>query len=539
MRGDAMSSRSASHAKSAFAQGRRIALLSAGDRNFHVGRSAFVHMAGIAKLFSHRSISGQLAFARISRPLAIVRTSGPRWFLLGVLTCIFACLLPASAGGFATQATEHWAGFQAGAGAPLAFAETGVFGAGADAADAGDEPDATNVGADAAGAGADGTGSASNRRYLLVKDGYRIPSALDGEGNSLAKDGRTGIFVTGNRFAADYAGAEDAAAGDAALDGAASGDSADDAAADVAAVDDGALGGEYTEDERRYYLAMRWEYAGYDTDERTYSTNGQRTCGVHMSGDLDSEQRVWTEKRRVAVRNPENGRIVICSAVAWGPAQANRYGELSPDAMDYLTEGREDANQAWPQFEVLGWCNDEGQPLGPTTLGPDSAGDVEQAVAWMEAGCNDDTVGYSQTGRDSVRSYDGSAQLNADCSSYVYWALVRGGSFFGLYRLQGESAFITGQQDELLALGWKKYPIQDLSELRRGDFLWWSDTDVVGHTEIYVGNGMSAGAWLDENGGIKDGAPGDQTGAECRVINPQGGMASRFTHYYRFEPTGE
>lgn len=68
----------------------------------------------------------------------------------------------------------------------------------------------------------------------------------------------------------------------------------------------------------------------------------------------------------------------------------------------------------------------------------------------------------------------------------------------------------------------------DKAQLRAGDILWRS-----GHTEIYIGNGQTVGAIINEKGTARGGEPGDQTGHEIAIKT----LGNNWTYIYRMPNT--
>lgn len=127
---------------------------------------------------------------------------------------------------------------------------------------------------------------------------------------------------------------------------------------------------------------------------------------------------------------------------------------------------------------------------------------IDAAIAWARRIAQDDTHGYSQAQRWG-KDYD--------CSSYVISALEAGG-----FPMRAHGATYTGNMAAALrACGFRRVNTVDLVrgvELVAGDVL----LNPATHTELYIGNGMCAGAHSSETGG-KYGAVGDQTGNEISI----------------------
>jgi hypothetical protein len=129
-------------------------------------------------------------------------------------------------------------------------------------------------------------------------------------------------------------------------------------------------------------------------------------------------------------------------------------------------------------------------------------GKIENYVKWALDIAADDRHGYSQAVRWSP---------DYDCSSFVISALEAAGLPMRAY-----GATYTGNMGAALkACGFYRVKNVDLSSgagLVRGDIL----LNPVTHTEIYIGDGRTAGAHGSETGG-KYGKAGDQTGNEISV----------------------
>lgn len=123
---------------------------------------------------------------------------------------------------------------------------------------------------------------------------------------------------------------------------------------------------------------------------------------------------------------------------------------------------------------------------------------LEDAVSWAEAIANDDSHGYSQSGREGQ---------DFDCSSLVCRALRAGG-------LSAPSpSFSTRSMGAWLTThGWVWH--EGTLGVARGDVLW-----KVGHTAFAVSGTRTVEALIDERGRITGGKTGDQTGNEITFRN--------------------
>ena len=124
----------------------------------------------------------------------------------------------------------------------------------------------------------------------------------------------------------------------------------------------------------------------------------------------------------------------------------------------------------------------------------------ERYVQWAISIANDDSHGYTQ---DVVLRWG----PDYDCSSLVISSLKKTG-------LNAGYATYTGNmRSELTAHGFRWHT--DFSKLKRGDILLVHSAKRQ-HTEIYIGDGMTVGAHIAENGTVF-GKTGDQTGHEIDV----------------------
>lgn len=139
-------------------------------------------------------------------------------------------------------------------------------------------------------------------------------------------------------------------------------------------------------------------------------------------------------------------------------------------------------------------------------------------VSWLIGIAEDDKYGYSQINRDSL--------IDFDSSSLIYQGLLKSG--FTSSEL-GENIFTTSTEQEVLKrLGFKEIVINsDLGNLQIGDILW---TD--GHTEVYIGKGMTVGAHSASDGSVDDGISGDQNGNEISIVQIVTGDYWQYAYRY-------
>lgn len=120
-------------------------------------------------------------------------------------------------------------------------------------------------------------------------------------------------------------------------------------------------------------------------------------------------------------------------------------------------------------------------------------------IKWAIEIAEDDSHGYAQDRRGGDPDYD--------CSSFIFYALKQAG--FDV----GDSPFATfTMKEDLEAVGFTAIPYNE-ADLQAGDIL----LHTQDHTEIYIGNGQTVGAHINERGDIVLGQPGDQTGQEISV----------------------
>jgi len=135
-------------------------------------------------------------------------------------------------------------------------------------------------------------------------------------------------------------------------------------------------------------------------------------------------------------------------------------------------------------------------------------GKIEAMVNHAVAIANDDSHGYSWADRWDV---------DRDCSSLMYDSANAAGYPVG--RGADKTRYTGTMIDDFTAVGFTNYGYGSVS-LQRGDILLRDPWGSGGHTEMYIGDGMTVGAHIAETGGVY-GEPGDQTGYEISVTaNP-------------------
>lgn len=136
---------------------------------------------------------------------------------------------------------------------------------------------------------------------------------------------------------------------------------------------------------------------------------------------------------------------------------------------------------------------------------------IDKYIAKAEEMAKDGKIGYSQSKR----------KLNpdVDCSSFVYYALTKGG-----VKNLGDSPFNTSSMDDPMSkAGFTKTDFDGSADkLQKGDVVWRD-----GHTEIYIGDNKTVGAHEDT-----DGKDGDSKGDEVSEV-PFDYGGGKYTSYYR------
>ena len=141
---------------------------------------------------------------------------------------------------------------------------------------------------------------------------------------------------------------------------------------------------------------------------------------------------------------------------------------------------------------------------GDTMLGNTSFGIVDYAE-WAVRMSLDDSIGYSQDYR--------CLNPDVDCSSFIYYALYYNGFSGSLTSYP----FYTGSQITYMErCGFEVMDFTSEADLKAGDVLWYRNGS-MGHTEIYLGNGLMVGAHDSVVNGIDYSEGGDQTGQEVSV----------------------
>ena len=143
--------------------------------------------------------------------------------------------------------------------------------------------------------------------------------------------------------------------------------------------------------------------------------------------------------------------------------------------------------------------------------------DCHDASDYAYCTCAVYSCGYSQPKRTNIsiaRLQNGTAET--DCSAGVSWWLFMGGL------LDENPWFHTAiERDYLLNHGFTTFPFGALPLKRNDVLLRVAKTNVLGHTALYIGEGLQAEAVRDENhqAGYEGTIPGDNDGGETVVNN--------------------
>lgn len=136
-------------------------------------------------------------------------------------------------------------------------------------------------------------------------------------------------------------------------------------------------------------------------------------------------------------------------------------------------------------------------------------GRIESMIDHAVAIANDDSHGYSWADRWDV---------DRDCSSLMYDSANAAGYPVG--RGNDKTRYTGTMIDDFTAAGFTCYDYGAV-DLERGDILLRDPWGAAGHTEMYLGDGLTVGAHIAETGDVY-GQPGDQTGNEISVANNPG-----------------
>ena len=142
----------------------------------------------------------------------------------------------------------------------------------------------------------------------------------------------------------------------------------------------------------------------------------------------------------------------------------------------------------------------------------------EVFVSWLIGIAEEDQYGYSQINRDSL--------IDFDSSSLIYYGLLNSG--FNTNELGDETFTTANERDVLKKLGFREMEILDMNQLQMGDILWRE-----GHTDVYIGKGMTVGAHSASDGSVDDGVFGDQNGNEISIVSIVPG--DYWQYAYRYE----
>ena len=177
---------------------------------------------------------------------------------------------------------------------------------------------------------------------------------------------------------------------------------------------------------------------------------------------------------------------------------------------------------------------------------------AEGAVEWAIRVANSKNVGYTQdeasqeseTGRESIKKYDGSTKTveqkrSSDCTAFVWYAWMIGGKNTKCEEVSPHWGPATGYFDSYYPkAGFEKHQLTDTSQLQAGDVLWRD-----GHAALYIGDGKIAQESWNENHDISGGQVGDQLqtsedGEEDNIgecnITELSQVSLPFTYYWRY-----
>ena len=139
---------------------------------------------------------------------------------------------------------------------------------------------------------------------------------------------------------------------------------------------------------------------------------------------------------------------------------------------------------------------------------------IEKAIRYMEDIAKDDSHGYAQDNRGGNPDYD--------CSSLVGTALNMAG--FNV----SKGSTTRNLYSQMIQCGFKELPINDAR--KRGDVF----LSPGHHVVMCVDENNIVHASLNENGGIKNGKPGDQTGKEI-CVRSYYEPSYKWTYHLRYE----
>lgn len=252
------------------------------------------------------------------------------------------------------------------------------------------------------------------------------------------------------------------------------------------------------------------------------------------------------------------GQVAVITGIKWSHGKASRFtymGNLSEEGYIYFNDDRfyrMNINtepyvvelfyidkQIWIRtnnFSEIEYGLVKASTLTNISTGGGSVAATEvaeAAVTWAIEIANNPNFGYDWDLRDG--QLDAYGRGAYDCSSLVWHAFRNAGLNLGA--TAGNTETIV---DVFPGLGFESIDVTaanhgDVSGLQRGDVL----VHRIFHTEIYIGNNMNVGAHINENGDVRGGEPGDQTGQEICVapywvyVNADYGVYG-WTHIFRY-----
>lgn len=171
----------------------------------------------------------------------------------------------------------------------------------------------------------------------------------------------------------------------------------------------------------------------------------------------------------------------------------------SPETDCYI---RSRTKYSWTKCNIFSSSSSSGNNPGGVVPAPGGEG-VEKAIKWCVDIANNDEHGYTQ-------ELDKRNGPDYDCSSLLYNGFRIAG-----YNLPFPAGDTKSMIADFTAAGFTWIPGlgNDVTELKRGDIL----LNIVNHTELYLGDGRTVSANINEFGTVTGGQTGDQTGLEIAV----------------------
>ena len=233
----------------------------------------------------------------------------------------------------------------------------------------------------------------------------------------------------------------------------------------------------------------------------------------------------------------------------WRSSNSDTSDEFNSQYLDnYKTTRTHDGNtSATDSGDDIDECDSDGNKTN-ASIGEGAEG----AVEWAIRVANSKNVGYTQdeasqeseTGRESIKKYDGSTKTveqkrSSDCTAFVWYAWMIGGKNTKCEEVSPHWGPATGYFDSYYPkAGFEKHQLTDTSQLQAGDVLWRD-----GHAALYIGDGKIAQESWNENHDISGGQVGDQLqtsedGEEDNIgecnITELSQVSLPFTYYWRY-----